>query len=729
MRRRTCNRQMIKIFIVSAIASIVWTLLFQVNVVPVKADGDQEADVIKIGILPNIYPLSECPPEAETFDGINVALLNMVSQKTGLKFEYVRIPLEEKTPYQALSDGDVMFVAGATKTENFLNDSNLLLSDRLFDGSLVLIGRSGSKISLDNSNLSIGVTNGYQAGAEYAKERFPGCSVTFYSDNEENIEAVRKQQTDMALVSQYVGSYLLQKPKYEKLSIIGSYTLNVDSCIMGRNTEASAIIMDLLNEGLAKISDQEYAGILMEYTIESPYQVTAWDILYKYRYSMMVSVIFAAILYLLFRELLFSRKEREGLSYDKLTGALTEAGFELEVKKTMNTEKQPVFIIDFDICRFEGYNEFWGRDKGNELLKVIVDQFKQNLSPKEHLARIYADHFVLSLTGKDIDFQSAAIQKITKQIKERIPVSITINYGIYEVSDRTLPISKMISCATAAKRMIKGNSENYIAVYDKDIYQKNLEDAEFLTSFDNALENGEFFPVYQPKYSAKTQEIVGAEALVRWQRSDGTFIMPGRFIELFERNGQIIKLDFYMLKMVCALQQRRIKNGSTAVPISVNFSRVHLFEHQFVTKILELVDGYHIPHHLVEIECTETTMTGDIKAAQIFFQKLRENGFRVSMDDFGSGYSSLNALKEIPLDIIKLDRGFLVENGGLEEAGRSELIIKNVICLAKDLALEVVAEGVENKDQFLFLKKSDCDIIQGYYFSKPVSEEEFLELL
>jgi EAL domain-containing protein (putative c-di-GMP-specific phosphodiesterase class I) len=258
------------------------------------------------------------------------------------------------------------------------------------------------------------------------------------------------------------------------------------------------------------------------------------------------------------------------------------------------------------------------------------------------------------------------------------------------------------------------------------LIQKSIEKEMTIESrMEEALIKKEFLMYLQPKFDTITEQIVGAEALVRWQ-TPNEMLFPDSFIPIFERNGFISKLDMYMLEQVCLLQRRRLNENKTAVPISVNQSRLLLYNPSYVDTLIDLVDRYEIPHHLIELEITETVVFEDKLVAIKTFRQLLDRGFKILMDDFGSGYSSLNMLKEIDVSAIKIDRAFL-ENFMNSDRGRK--VMFSVLVLIRELNLMSVAEGVETKEQLDFLKNAGCHWVQGFYFSKPVPVSEFLKKL
>lgn len=254
---------------------------------------------------------------------------------------------------------------------------------------------------------------------------------------------------------------------------------------------------------------------------------------------------------------------------------------------------------------------------------------------------------------------------------------------------------------------------------EEQVWERHIED-----DMEKALENHEFKVYLQPKYSTKEEVLSAAEALVRWVHPELGFISPGKFIPIFERNGFILKLDDYMLDEVAKQQAKWRQEGKKLVPISVNVSRAHFARYELAEHICSIVDAYQVPHEFIELELTESAFFDDKSALLETVKKLKSFGFKVSMDDFGAGYSSLNSLKELPLDIIKLDAEFF---RGADDLERSNLIVGDTISLAKKLGMQIVAEGIETREQVDFLAKQNCDLIQGFYFAKPLPINEFEE--
>ncbi|MDX5727831.1 putative bifunctional diguanylate cyclase/phosphodiesterase, partial [Clostridioides difficile] len=292
----------------------------------------------------------------------------------------------------------------------------------------------------------------------------------------------------------------------------------------------------------------------------------------------------------------------------------------------------------------------------------------------------------------------------------------------YKISKSDNDINTIMDRANTARKTIKGGHKNSFAFYDKEMHKKILKEKEIENSMVDALNNGEFIVYFQPKYSLSDYQIIGAEALVRWDNPQKGLIPPIEFIPVFERNGFIVNIDFYVFEEVCKKIREWMDEGQKVVPISVNLSRMHFVNSNFIEEFKLIVDKYKIPTRLIELELTETAVLDNIEGLLDTMNNLKEKGFVISMDDFGTGYSSLNLLKELPVDILKLDRAFFTEK---DESNNEKIVISNVIKMAKELKMKVISEGVETISQVEFLKQIGCDMVQGYLFSKPMPVKEF----
>lgn len=418
-------------------------------------------------------------------------------------------------------------------------------------------------------------------------------------------------------------------------------------------------------------------------------------------------------------------------NYDDLTGLPTIHNFRKIARKLVAEFPERKYAIVYsDINRFKYINETLGYDIGDMVLcdyaRFISGKNMNNLC----LARSTEDNFLAIVefdSKKDICNHVLSVnEKFNIMERKKYPANnFIIVSGICEVNPKE-DITVAIDNARMARKNIKDSIKPACKFFDKSLETKIQRETEITNCMEQALKNGEFLVYIQPKIGLLKNELVGAEALVRWQKNNTNLLSPDEFIPIFEKNGFIISLDLYVYEEVCKLISKRISLGLSIVPISVNVSRIHLNDEEFINQVLSIVDNYKIPHELLELELTESIFLTNTEAAISIMKELRKIGFGVSIDDFGAGYSSLNLLKDMETDVLKLDKEFL---GHIEMQKEEQIIVSSIISMAKQLNMKVLSEGVETKTQAEFLKSVNCDMAQGYLFSRPIPMEEFESIM
>lgn len=414
---------------------------------------------------------------------------------------------------------------------------------------------------------------------------------------------------------------------------------------------------------------------------------------------------------------------------DPLTGLFNRETFYLETEKMLRENPDTDYIIGhWNIDRFKVINELFGSRTGDRILCNIANLIRLQVKCQGTYGRLEADHFVTCTPRKMIDKEIQKIEEILMGMGGFNPLNYPIlsHVGFYLVEDRNTAVDLMCDRANMALQKIKGNHLKRWNYYNETLKERIMDEQHLINDMEHALQERQFVLAYQPIVDVATQSTVSAEVLVRWKHPQKGLVSPGLFIPLFEKNGFISKLDMYVCEEACRHQAEQQRLGNKVIPISVNLSRINFYNPNLCIEILNLVNKYEIAPECIKLEITESAYKDNPQDLLNAINSFQKCGFKILMDDFGSGYSSLNMLKDYCVDILKIDMKFMND---LETSERAGNIIFSIIQMAKALQMETVAEGVETKTQFEMLAGMGVDGIQGYYFSKPIWEEEFVERL
>ncbi len=414
--------------------------------------------------------------------------------------------------------------------------------------------------------------------------------------------------------------------------------------------------------------------------------------------------------------------------HDSLTSICNKAAFYRKTKAMLDMSPNTTFVmIAFDIEKFRLINDIFGHTEGDRLLRYVAQRMQTAFGTHSTYGRIVADNFALCIPYRREDLEDLRISTDLDLKEYDLSFEITLVFGLYIIDDRTLPVSIMHDRAEMAKRTVKGNYVKRYAYYNDTLRKALLDEQQIINDMNEALQSKQFEVYLQPKCVLSTGEIIGAEALVRWNHPTRGLLMPGAFVPLFEKNGFIMKMDAYVWESVFALMRKWMDrhDGKPPIPLSMNVSRVDMYNPSLVTILCDLADRYQVPRKYIELEITESAYADDPKQLSELIAVFQREGFTVEMDDFGSAYSSLNMLKELPVDMLKLDMRFL---SGSDLEGRGGTILNSIVRMARYLNLPIVAEGVETAEQVRFLLSIGCSQGQGYYYYKPMPVAEFEEL-
>lgn len=477
--------------------------------------------------------------------------------------------------------------------------------------------------------------------------------------------------------------------------------------------------------------------LIVTYTPEQSIS-TGNDKLSQIRFMTIVLCVFMLVdLFVAIAYLIILRKKKNSSIYklayvDEITGLPSKAKHRQDVEDALANEDIQYAYASFELDNFRYVNDMFGYDYGNFVLKHVAETVESFLYSDELLSRTTGARFGMLIRYDNDDLLKTRLMDIfnnashLKSDDENTVYTIMFTCGIYRINkdDNASEVRAYANAAReSARKLFDNNIEFYdFALQEKKHYQKELE-----YEMRSAYDNNQFEVYLQPKYTVDGDRIVGAEALIRWNHPTKGIICPNDFIPLFEANGFIVKIDMLVLENVCKCIKNWIDNGIEPIVLSMNLSRIHLYDNKLVSNLVEIADKYKVPHSLIEFELTETAVFDELdKLLKVMFD-LKKAGFVLSMDDFGAGYSSLNMLKKLPVDILKLDKGFLDNFKENIVNRKDKTIISHVISMAKALDMEVLVEGVETEMQRDFIANTDCDMIQGYYYAKPMRMKDFVE--
>lgn len=450
--------------------------------------------------------------------------------------------------------------------------------------------------------------------------------------------------------------------------------------------------------------------------------------------SLLTAAVFTVLLIILLIILYFKNKSniilQGALCTDRLTGYPNYQALVREAPPLIKRAPGEYAIVYLDIYRFKTINDTLGYEAGDQVLIAASDILKEMIQQDERFARLYADVFVLLLRYTDQRSLAERMEGLAVQLARiTLPDSSfkpLFCGGIYMLPENYGSIDKACDRANYAKDSISQHFTNSFVFYDDVMRSRILAEKELESSMQGALERGEFVPFYQPKVEIFTGRVAGAEALVRWQHPEQGLLLPGVFLPFYEKIGFIVKIDLFVFEQVCRDLQVWLSGNHEGVPVSINFSRRHMQDPDLPKRLKDIADHYQVPTRFLEVEVTETEELESVETASAFVAALKNYGFKVSIDDYGTGYSSISFLQQLPIDALKLDRGFMLN---AMESDKARDIMRYLVTAVQRNGVRVICEGVEIKEQLEFVRSLDCRFVQGYFYSIPLPKEEFEKYL
>ena len=688
----------------------------------------KEKKIIRVGYLDNNYPFSYV--EEGEFKGLTREMLETGLSVTGIKIEYVLME-DRQDARKALEEEKIDILAYSTDQESVLREYNARSICDYAQVPLVLVMNKGAK----SGNIQTLATVSFlyeKAGSVSGAEE---VQIVSFENQQECIDALEKYEVDAVLCNGYFVENLMRRDlRYGDLQI--ESVLNVDYSISIAIANDQMQLSSILEKSISKIDSK----MINEYILkESTYPLVTIVEFIKDNSVVIISVLIAimTIIILVIFQKLADNKKIQKLMYKDTKMDIWNLNYFTYwgENKLLPERKNKYAIVYLNLLNFRRYNIIYGWNRGEQLLDVFAKKLCASINEdKEICARDQGDRFVLLLNYHDEERFYERLKKMKNTLEQAINDtnrdSLGIQSGVYLIPDTEIDIRTGINCANHALEFVDSSIGNNIKIYDESLKEmlKEKHDREIL--LDRADINQDFVAFYQPKVDVRNGKIVGAEALVRFKDpSDGGKIKsPYFFVPYYEQTGRIKEIDMFVFETVCKLLRRRMDVGLPVVPVSCNFSRMHFVTPGFADRFEVVLEKYNISKDLIEVEVTETLIMEEMdqQKVKVAFDELKNRDIHLSIDDFGAGYSSLGIFEHIPASVIKMDRSFFLNTDNPE---RQVKIMRGIVTLSKDLDAQIVCEGVETQKDVNLMKEIGAFVAQGYFYSKPIPEEDFETLL
>ena len=695
---------------------------------------EKESERLVVGIPEDRCPIFYEDPDTGEIVGIGVDLMRSAAEEAGYKAEFQFI--EEETIKDALDNPkyDVIMPFGSAIKSTSGQES--IVSDNLFQTPFTLLVY-GNRVVPPMNKLRVGMLSSLGGGADTVRQLYPGIEIVFYDTMPEAVKNLRKGKVDALLHNSYVWSYVLQKPSYTDLKVQPSAMFSMDFRVGTLDTPVGRSTVERLNKGIENITDTYTQAVILDYTTRRLYRYDMSDYIVQYGDVgiLVILVIVSVVMIGIFRQknlkLQQEAKMRWLKNHDALTGALSLQGFRNKVQSLLREYPDNSYLLNYiNIKNFKYINDSFGMKAGDDFLCFWINNINSHISDDEAVCRIESDHVAILRKGKGDNMilkeDAAAVDLVKNYFMDRgEEYRVQICSGIYVLTPEDYELANvdhMLDLARVAEKKVRETKKDGYGFYNAEQWTKGKRIAEIVSHLPIAISSGEIQVWYQPQVDCKTLDLTGMEALCRWKHPKMGWISPAEFIPELEESGQIFELDSYVWETVCK-DLKRWRDLGIHHSASVNLSRSDIRDDRDIPGYFkDLIEKYELNINQLRIEITETAFAENPETLIKTSEKLREIGFSVEMDDFGSGYSSLHMLKEVSVDRIKLDMNFLTGSGNSEK-GRT--IVGYMIQMINSLGMAMIVEGVETAEQADFLLKQGCSDMQGYYFHKPMPAEDF----
>lgn len=691
----------------------------------------KKSQSIPIGIDSEVFPFSYY--DEQKYKGIYVDLLEKISEKSGLSFiPYYHFQSQTVDNFfkEYSKTKNSLFMGVSKDDYSFHVNSQYHLSKSFLNVNQVIIAK---KNEVFDEHITIALTKSHDVYETQVITQSPESKILYCDNMDDCLEAVYLGKADMTIGDAYSMNYDIQKLGFDDSLDIYNILLDpIELCFLGQ-ADIDSLLMSIIDKTIDSLPSQEIERIVQNYTVGLKYEYSFLDTLYQNRISITFATLIMIIVFIIMiqfikkrTELLLQKQETEILrqkaEIDRLTGIYNQSTFYEKARTMLDHVEDDFCLVYMNINRFQVINDLYGIEEGDRLLAYIGNYLKNfmNIHPHTLVCRLTSDHFLILIPQSE--YKEYSQLDLLKDYP--LDMNNAIRYGLYYIEDKSLPVHIMGERAAMAAKSIKDGYINQVGIYNEEQRHIILQEQMIMDEIQNAIFQEDIIIYIQPKYDIERNVIIGGESLVRWKHPHYGFISPTVFIPVLEKNGLITQLDDFVWEKTCQLLSE-MKNQDWLLPISINISRLNFYRARFPPLLFDLVQKYDLNPQDLHLEITESVYSNDTELIYSVIEELQKLGFVILMDDFGSGYSSLSMLKDAPVDIIKLDMGFLSSKDDMQ---RSYAIIKAIVDLTYTLNLSLIVEGVETKEQVDFLQKIHVQYVQGYYFSKPIPVEDYINL-
>ncbi len=685
-------------------------------------------DFIEVAVNIDQKPISYINEEGYP-DGIAVKSIELLAETYGFKIQYLMYNVNTNSSEEIAEIYNISDIILSQTRDLDLKQEKFSVSDSYASIGMMTIMTDATmeRNQLTNELVGkIGMLNYDTFDIEQVEEYYNKFELEIFENMDEMIKKYNKDELQAIIVSEAEANQILEETSLRNTQL---YSTPIEIPIrLFVNKNFGETYLEVYNIMIDRVGQAAFREIEIEEVEGFTVSMSISRLIREYTPEVILVIITLILIIYYYRN---KRKKKliKQASIDKVTGLDSLLIFYQKFDQLLKKSKENEYIVmTIDIDVFKIIKETYGNEKVSNIIKNIAEELNKQFGKDNLISRIENDVFVLIMKNEQTELEKKVKKLVDVYIlgaKKELPktYNLSLSVGGYLISDLTVPITKMIDYSSISRVEGKKLYKNTFYLFDEAMKRKYETENEIVSKMKKALEEKEFLVVYQPKINLKILKMQSAEALVRWKEKNEKMIYPDQFIPVFEKNGFITNLDYYVFEEVCRVLN---ENRNLKMPlVAVNISAITLIEDITPLKMIEILSKYNLKPSNIQIEITESAFVKETDIIKQKFEKLKQLGFSVAIDDFGAGISSLNRLNDLKADVIKIDKGFL-DNQDLE---RGNIIIESIIKMANKLNIKVVTEGVETKEQAELLQKLNCNEAQGYYFEKPISEEQFIKII